>query len=204
MTHDRLASSLGALGAPGAGSARAATMAPVNLLVGGVPGGPVGTLRAVPTGALYSVLLLLHVLCAVVGFGAVVLTGVQAFRARRGPAAPGAETVRRYFRPGPNWAGRALYGVPVFGFALIAASDGVFDGGDTFVVAGLLLWLGAVTVAEVVMWPAERRIQMELARRWDEGEPAGPLDEDCRRVVASAILLGAVFVAATVLMIGKP
>ncbi|MGA2521068.1 MAG: hypothetical protein ABSG81_09655, partial [Acidimicrobiales bacterium] len=72
-----------------------------------------------PTGPLYATLLILHVLCAVVGFGATVLTGVQAARARRGPSSATADGVRRYFRPGANWAGRALYGVPVFGFALI-------------------------------------------------------------------------------------
>ena len=78
----------------------------------------------VPTGAVYTTLLMAHVLCAVVGFGTMVVTGTQAARARRGPSAAGAEGVRRYFRPGVNWAGRALYGVPVFGFWLLAASRG--------------------------------------------------------------------------------
>ncbi len=61
--------------------------------------------------------------------------------------------MRRYFRPGVNWAGRALYGVPVFGFALVAASDGAFDAGDAFVAVGLVLWLVAAVLAEVVVWP---------------------------------------------------
>ncbi|HUI04625.1 MAG TPA: DUF2269 family protein [Acidimicrobiales bacterium] len=163
-----------------------------------------GALRAVPTGALYSILLVLHVLFAVVGFGSVGVTGLQASRARRGPQAPGAEAVRRYFRPGVNWAGRSLYAVPLLGFCLIAASNRAFDAGDSFVVAGLVLWLAAVLVAEAVLWPAERRIQVEMARRWDEGDPVGPLDEDCRRAVACSAVLVAIFVAATVLMVGKP
>jgi len=179
-------------------------MAPVILLARTFPGVSVGALRAVPTGALYSILLVLHVLFAVVGFGSVGVTGLQASRARRGPSAPGADAVRRYFRPGVNWAGRALYAVPVFGFSLIAASNRAFDSGDTFVVTGLLLWLAAVALAESVLWPAERRIQVEMARRWDDGEPVGALDEDCRRVVACAAALGVIFVAATVLMVGKP
>ena len=172
-------------------------------LVRGFSGGPPAALNAVPTGALYSTLLMLHVLCALVGFGAVGITGIQATRVLRGPSAPGATGVRRYFRPGVNWTGRALYGVPVFGFCLLAASRGAFRAGDGFVVAGLILWTTAAVVAEVVVWPGERRIQQALERQWtDDGDPR--LDRDCRRAAAAAALLGVVFVGATVLMIGKP
>ena len=175
----------------------------VLVLVRGMSGGPPAALHAVPTGALYSTLLLLHVLCALVGFGAVGVTGIQAARVRRGPSVPGAAGVRRYFRPGVNWMGRALYGVPVCGFCLLAASDGAFRAGDGFVVAGLVLWATAAVVAEAVVWPVERRIQQALARRWeDDGDPR--LDGDCRRASAAAALLGVVVVAATVLMIAKP
>jgi len=160
--------------------------------------------RGVPTGALYTILLMLHVLCAVVGFGTVVVTGVQAARARRGPSAAGAEGVRRYFRPGVNFAGRALYGVPVFGFCLIEASEGAFDAADSFVVAGLVVWLVATIVAEVVVWPGERRIQFELSEGWDEAETAPALDRDCRLVAGAAAALALLFVAATVIMVGKP
>jgi hypothetical protein len=175
----------------------------VLALVSGLSGDPPAALHVVPTGAMYSTLLMLHVLSAVVGFGAVGVTGIQAARVGRGPSAPGAAGVRRYFRPGVNWTGRALYGVPVFGFCLLAASRGAFRAGDGFVVAGLFLWTTAAVVAEVVVWPAERRIQQALSRRWeDDGDPR--LVGDCRRTAAAAAVLGVVFVGATVLMIGKP
>jgi hypothetical protein len=157
--------------------------------------------HGVPTGAVYSILLLFHVGCAVVGFGAVAMTGVQARRARRGPEAKGAEGVRRYFRPGINVAARALYGVPVFGFGLIAASKGAFDSGDGFVVAGLGLWAVATVVAEVVMWPGERRIQEAVTGGW---ERARGFDRQCLSVSVSAVALSVVFVAAVVLMVARP
>jgi len=195
-------------GVPGCPSWRragaAATMAAVTFLAGGLGAGYQGALRTVPTGAVYTVLLMLHVLCAVVGFGTMVVTGVQAARARRGPTAPGAPGVQRYFRPGVNWAGRALYGVPVFGFSLIEASDGVFRSGDGFVVVGLVLWLAATLLAEVVVWPGERRIQVELDRHWEEGEVSPTLDRDCRQVAVAGAVLAVLFVAATVFMVGKP
>jgi hypothetical protein len=164
----------------------------------------VEVVRGAPTSPLYTILLMAHVLCAVVGFGSMAVTGVQAARARRGLSAPGAEGVRRYFRPGVNWAGRALYGVPVFGFCLIAASKGAFSSGDGFVVVGLLVWLVAVLLAEMLLWPGERRIQLELTERWGEQETATALDGDCRQVAGTAVVLAVLFVTATVIMIGKP
>jgi hypothetical protein len=170
--------------------------------------------HSVPVGATYSILLLLHVACAVVGFGALAVTGIQARRARRGPSGPEADAVRRYFRPGVNWAARLLYGVPLFGFALIAASRGAFTAGDGFVVAGLGLWAAAAVAAEVVVWPAERRIQEVVSSGWDapgwasgEGEATGTarrFDLDCHRAAGAALVLSTVFLLAVVLMVAQP
>jgi Predicted integral membrane protein (DUF2269) len=172
--------------------------------VTGLVGGVSQPAPHVPTGALYTVLVIVHVLCAVIGFGAVVLTGVQAGRARRGPDAPGADGTRRYFRPGTNWAGRTIYGVPVFGFASIAASSGAWRPGDEFVVVGLLLWLTSAVVAELVVWPAERRIQVIVTQSWGEVTSAPALERACRRVAGVAALVGVLFVVAVVVMVARP
>jgi Predicted integral membrane protein (DUF2269) len=161
----------------------------------------VASTHQVPTGVLYSVLLLAHVGCAVVGFGTVCATGVQAARARQGPGGEKADAVRRYFRPGPNFAARALYGVPVFGFSLIAASGGVFVASDGFVVAGLVLWLTATLVAEAIVWPGERRIQVVVSQGWETGHD---FERDCRFVSLSALCLAVVFVGAVVVMVARP
>lgn len=162
------------------------------------------TVRAVPQGPGYSVLLVLHVAAAFVGFGALGTTGVQAARARRGPGQPGAESLRRYFRPGVNWVGRALYAVPVLGFALVADSNGAVGVGDSWVVTGLVLWLVATLVAETVVWPGERRIQVLVTERWSDPGASELLDSECRRVAVFCGLLTAVLLAAVVIMVGKP
>ena len=173
---------------------------------GGVPADLIIVLAtpAVPTGTAYTLLLLAHVASAVVGFGAVVVTAVAAAAAARGPAGARAQGVRRYFRPGTNWAARTLYGVPLFGFALIGVSHGAFSSGDTFVVAGLGLWVVSVGVAEAVVWPAERRLQQMVTRDWERAASAGALGRDCRAIVAGSTVLVVAFVVATVLMVGKP
>lgn len=164
----------------------------------------VATLHDVPLGPGYSVLLVAHVAAAVAGFGALVVTGAQAARARRGPRQPGAEGVRRYFRPGVNWAGRTLYLVPVLGFGLVADSGGAFDPGDGWVIAGLVVWVVAAALAEAVLWPGERRIQLLVTERWDDPVAGPTLERQCRRVSATSVVLAGLFVAGVVVMVAKP
>jgi uncharacterized membrane protein len=165
---------------------------------------PATTLAASSGQAGFDLLLIAHVACAVVGFGALATSGVQAGRlAAAGSAAP--PTLRRYFAPGVNWAGRIVYGVPIFGFALVADSNGHLRLADAWVVAGLALWGLAAVAAETVLWPAERRVQATLAGA-SEGAVGLPdsLRRDCRLVQSVGGALALVFVAATVLMVAQP
>ncbi len=84
--------------------------------------------------AAYDVVLLAHVLSALAGFGVVVVAGAYALALRR--PGPPSEAVRRYYRPGANWAGRALFLVPVFGGALVAMSGGDWSYSQTWVLGG--------------------------------------------------------------------
>jgi hypothetical protein len=150
----------------------------------------------------FDLLLIAHVTCAIVGFGALVTSGVQAARLQRSEGGRVPPALRRYFAPGVNWAGRVLYGVPVFGFLLLADSGGRLRAADPWVVAGLALWGTAAVVAEGVLWPAERRIQAVLA---GPSEGSGrALAGDCRLVAGLGGTLGLVFVVATVLMVARP
>jgi hypothetical protein len=161
--------------------------------------GSVATVTA-PTGAAFDIVLLLHVVCVLVGFASLVVTGTQAWRARVGPEAPGSESVARYFRPGVNWPGRALYGVIVLGFVLVAMSQGAYGLDDRFVQLGLVLWIVCVAVAELVVWPGERRVQRVVADGWQGGD----LRRIGGRVAASAWAICVVIVVASVIMVQKP
>ena len=66
-------------------------------------------------------------------------------------SAPLPEPLRRYFRPGVNWAGRTVYGIPVFGFALLAMSQGAYALGDGWVLGGLALFVAFALLAEGVV-----------------------------------------------------
>jgi hypothetical protein len=150
-------------------------------------------------GAAYDLVLLAHVLAALVGFGAVGVAGVYALiLLRRGPVS---ESVRRYYRPGVNWAGRILFLVPVLGVVLMVMSRGEWSFDDAWIGIGLVLWAAAAMAAEMVLWPAERELQTLVA--------AGTFDptEHRRlghRVTAMAAVMTVVLVAAVVVMVAKP
>jgi hypothetical protein len=95
-----------------------------------------------------------------VALASLLATGIQAWRARRGPEAPSAPSVARYFRPGINWPGRSIYLVLVLGLTLVAMSRGAYDFSDPFVQIGLILWIVAVSLAEILVWPGERLLQV--------------------------------------------
>ena len=114
----------------------------------------------------------------------------------------------RYFRPGVNWAGRTIYGIPVFGFALLAMSQGAYALRDGWVLGGVALFAGVALLAEGVLWPAERRLQAAAGgrsraptARSSRGHPPTATRGRWRWAARGALLL---LVAGVVLMSPSP
>ncbi len=156
-----------------------------------------------PTGAAFDLVLLLHAGSAVVGLVTTVTAAATGNRLRRvlSSTAPVPEAVRRYFRPGFNWAGRVVYAVPVLGFALLAMSHGAYTLGDGWVVAGLALFAGVALLCEGVAWPAERRLQAALAAA---GIDAARLERDAAALARSTGAAAILLVVAVVVMVAQP
>ena len=171
-----------------------------------------------PDGAAFDVVLVLHVVCVVAGLVTVSTAAATARRLGRlvRTGVPLPETLRRYFRPGVNWGGRIVYGIPVFGFALLAMSRGAYALGDGWVLGGLGLFLVVALLAEGVLWPAERRIQQALAAVGTPSRPDADPDPDAASAIAEPVAADAahmeraavgalvLLLAATVLMIAQP
>jgi hypothetical protein len=162
----------------------------------------------------FDLVLLAHVITAAVGLVAVVLAGFSALALRRAFARGGPlpESLERYYRPGVNWAGRVLFLVPVLGVTLLLMSDGQWSFADSWVSAGMGVWVIVAMVAEMVLWPAERRLQgMVAAARGDEpgvgadraGEPAVAAGL-CLQTGVVGLALGVALVFVGVLMVAQP
>lgn len=165
-----------------------------------------------PSGAAFDVVLLLHVACVVVGIVTVATAAATARRLGRlaRNATPLPEPLRRYFRPGVNWAGRTIYGIPVFGFALLGMSHGTYALTDFWVMGGLVMFVALALLAEGILWPAERRLQHAVAVLGSPGSgsggapPPSAVTADAARMERAASGALVLLVAATVLMIAQP
>ena len=162
-----------------------------------------------PSGAAYDVVLLLHVACVLAGLATTVTAAATASRLRRllDAGAPVPEALHRYFQPGVNWAGRGIYGIPVFGFALLAMSDGAYALSDGWVVSGLVLFVAAAVVCEAVLWPAERRVQAAVAEAGGDSGSASPSPAaggDATAMTRSALVALVLLLAGTVVMVAQP
>jgi uncharacterized membrane protein len=162
-----------------------------------------------PDGAAFDIVLLLHVASVLAGLATTATNAATARRLRRhaGSSAPLPEALRRYFRPGVNWAGRTVYGIPVFGFALLAMSQGAYALGDGWVLAGLAIFVLVAVVAETAMWPAERRLQHALpavGTGSDRAPTAPTLRVDAATLERSASVVLVLLAVGTVVMIAQP
>jgi uncharacterized membrane protein len=159
-----------------------------------------------PDGAAFDIVLLLHVGCVVVGLVTTATAAATATRLRRllGSPVPLPEPLLRYFTPGINWVGRAVYGIPVFGFALLALSRGAYALGQGWVLGGLALFAGVALVGEGVMWPAERRLQVALTSTEVPPPVAESLDRDAAAMSRAATAALVLLVAGSVLMVAQP
>ncbi|MFN8036667.1 MAG: hypothetical protein U0V73_12105 [Acidimicrobiia bacterium] len=164
-------------------------------------------------GGFYKVLLLLHVLTSIVGFGAVLLNGLYAAqaRARKGPAGLAiaeanfaASKVAQYF----------IYAVFVLGFALVGASDGVYKFSQTWVWLSAVVYVASMGVSHGVLTPTVARINALSAEMVAGGPPPGgppgpppqvaQIEELARKIPPAVAYLDVSLVAILALMIWKP
>lgn len=159
------------------------------------------------TGPAYDLLVVLHVLSAVVGFGAVGVTGTYAARARSTREPRRDARLGRYFTPGTNWAERVLLLTPVLG-AIVLVSGDRGAASQPWPWIGLGCWAAAAGIATAWSWPAERKVQSFFATERGPDDPGpGELDrfrEACRRVEWGSAAISVLFVAAVVVMIAQP
>lgn len=140
----------------------------------------------------------LHVASAVVGFGAVAVSGAYGAVGRH-PDRPGrAEELRRFFET-PLRAELLILAVPFIGAGALAVRPGGGDFAAAWVLTGLAIWLVAAAVLLGLVRPAENRLRQKL-------EDAGPgaAHAPARALMWSAAVSDFLFVAALLVMVTQP
>jgi uncharacterized membrane protein len=151
----------------------------------------------------YDVVMAIHVLAGIVGFGALGSTGAYAAAIRRAADPISSAAIRRYFTPGRNWAARAIMLVPILGGVMLALNRGD-DARSAWPWIGLALWALAVALASAVIWPGERLVQAAFAAPEGTDGFRQELTATAARIERAAALTSLLFVAAFVVMIWQP
>jgi uncharacterized membrane protein len=159
-------------------------------------------LLATVTSNAYRIVLALHILAAIVGFGAVLLNGVYASKAKARPGPEGAAIAQANYEVSFGWAQWFIYAILILGFALVGMSDKAIKFSQTWVWLAVVLYVAIIGIVHGVHRPNVRRLN-ELMR---EGNPANRAEMERRGRLAEAMggIMSVLVVVIVFLMVIKP
>ena len=157
----------------------------------------------------YNVVLLLHILSAIVGFGGVILNGVYASRARQLPPEQNLAVMEVNSFVSMKVAEIFIYLVPIFGLGLVSMGD--WGWGSLWVWLSIVLYIVSLGVSHGALMPTVKKM-LDLQREMvASGPPAGgpppqaaQLEAMGKRVGGMSAVLHLSLVVILVLMIWKP
>jgi uncharacterized membrane protein len=166
------------------------------------------------TSTAYKIVLLLHILCAIVGFGTVILNGLYGREAKRRPG-PGGVAISEANLAVSGIAEYFIYAVFIFGLGLVGLSDKAWKFSQTWIWLATVLYIVGIGVSHGVLFPNARRMKdlaIELAAGGPPpaGAPAGPppqvaeMERRGKTLGAASTFLHLLLVVIIVLMIWKP
>lgn len=168
------------------------------------------------TSGIYRLVLVLHILSAIVGFGAVLLNGIYADEIKKHQGPEGIAIFDANWRASVKWGEKFIYAVPIFGLALVGMSDKVIKFSHTWVWLALVLYVIALGIVHGIHLPNLRRMRALMGELAAMGPPpagtqsAGPPPQvaEIERRGQTANMLGMLLslfvVAILVLMVFKP
>jgi uncharacterized membrane protein len=149
----------------------------------------------------YDFVLLLHLIAVVIGFGGVLLNGVYGAQAKKRPGPGGLAITEANYFVSEKIAEKAIYIVPLLGFALVGLSDSAWEFSQTWVIASLILYVIGLANARLVLVPTQKHMIDMM-----QAGPPDPvkMDAAAKRLAMFGGLTHLLFVAIMILMIWKP
>lgn len=159
----------------------------------------------------YNLVLLLHIICVIVGFGGVILNGVYAARAQQLPPEQNLAVMEVNSFVSIKVAEVFIYLVPVFGLGLVGMSDDAFGFGQLWVWLSLVIYVLSLGVSHGALLPTVKKMlavqrEMVAASPPAGGPPpqAAQLEAMGKKVGGLSMVLHLSLVVILVLMIWKP
>ena len=127
---------------------------------------------AVVGSGVYKTFLYLHILSAIVGFGAVVLNGVYAAEVRKRPGREGQAIFEANSFIALHIAEYVIYGVFVFGFITALIGKPAVKFSQAWLSTSMVLYLVGIAITHAVMIPSTKRMGV-LLNELNAGPPPG-------------------------------
>ena len=163
----------------------------------------------------YKLVLVLHILAAIVGFGGVFLNSLYGQQAKSRRGHEGLAIAEANYLVS-NIAEFVIYGVFVFGILLVLLSDDFWTFGQFWIWSSMALFIIGIAIAHAVLRPNVRRMNALMAELAEMGSPpmgespGGPppqvteLEERGQRVGLAGTALNVIVVLILFLMVWKP
>jgi uncharacterized membrane protein len=151
---------------------------------------------------LYQLVLVLHILAVIIGFGGMFIAGFYGNEARNRPGREGlavAETTLKVTSLAPTMA---VYSVPILGILLILLSDDTWKFSQPWVGISMLLYIVLLVVAITQQVPAIRK--MLALRSGAEGAQSLEMQALGRKAAISGAVVNLCWVIVLFLMVFKP
>jgi hypothetical protein len=160
---------------------------------------------------IYKATLVLHILCAIIGFGAVFLNGLYGneMKKRRGPESLAIyEANYKVSKVGEYF----IYAVFLLGLALVGMANKEWKFSQTWVWLAIALYIVALGISHGVLFPAVKRMGVLMREMIAAGPPATPgpppqaaeMEALGKRLAAAGATLNVMLVIIIVLMVFKP
>jgi len=118
----------------------------------------------------YNIVLTLHILCAIVGFGGVTLNALYGRESKRRQG-PGGLAITEANYTVSSVAEYFIYAVFVFGVVLVILSDEVFTFEQTWVWLAIVLYAVGISLSHAVLFPSVRRMKALMVELVEMGPP---------------------------------
>jgi hypothetical protein len=149
----------------------------------------------------YKIVLVLHILAAIVGFGSVMLNGVYGSEVRKRGGAEGAAIADANYKVSFGVAMWFIYAVPILGLALVGMSDKAWKFSQSWVWLALVLWFVLVGLVHGIHRPNVRQLD-ELVR--SGSTDVAEMERRARLAATMGAILSLIVVVTLVLMVFKP
>ena len=151
---------------------------------------------------IYKLVLVLHILTAIIGFGGMFIAGFYGAEARNRPGREGLAVAETTLKVTDRIPTVAVYLVPILGILLILLSDDTWKFSEAWISLSLLLYIVLVALAVTVQVPAIRK--MVAVRQGADGAQPLQMQAEEKKVATVGGIVNLLWIVVLFLMVFKP